>query len=564
MRARVLAAASLALLLTVAGCSSGSQGSSTGSAGPTSSGAASGTAGGTGSDASSGATGSAGMGSGTSSGAASEPAGTPAGAVTIGLGADPGNLDPWSSLSQFNLMLALFSYDTIVSIDADGRPVPALAEKWEQDGDSWTFHLHQGITCSNGTPLTAKTVADNVNWAGDPKNKSPMAGLYLPAGATATASGDSTVTITLKSPSPFFLQGLYGFPIICSDDLSKRDALAAKTSGSGPYVLTEAVPNDHYTYTVRDGYTWGPAGATTAVAGMPKTVTIKVVANETTLANLLLKGDVNIGAVVGQDRTRLAKANLFKVDILSPAGEFFFNQKKGLPMEDENLRKALIAAIDLSELNKVFSSGNGVVPTQMQVMAITCPTESMSNLPAFDVEAAKSLLDQAGWKLGAGGVREKDGKPLSLTLMYDTGSPSIQAAAELAVARWKAVGIDVKATAGDVIGDALFGTATWDISWQGVGTLNPAQLIPFFTGPAPTEGNNFGHTDNSEYAELTAKAMKLPAEKGCSLWNQAEASLLSHVNLAPFSFSPQSFWGSGVTFRMTAGQITATSLRVAS
>ncbi len=51
--------------------------------------------------------------------------------------------------------------------------------------------------------------------------------------------------------------------------MADRASLASATSGTGPYVLTEAAPGDHYTYAVRDGYAWGPDGATTDTEGMP-------------------------------------------------------------------------------------------------------------------------------------------------------------------------------------------------------------------------------------------------------------------------------------------------------
>ena len=83
--------------------------------------------------------------------------------------------------------------------------------------------------------------------------------------------------------------------------MADRATLASATVGTGPYVLSEAAPGDHYTYTIRDGYTWGPNGATTATAGMPGTVVLRIVENPATAANLLLTGDVNAAAVIGPD-----------------------------------------------------------------------------------------------------------------------------------------------------------------------------------------------------------------------------------------------------------------------
>ena len=104
------------------------------------------------------------------------------------------------------------------------------------------------------------------------------------------------MTITLAAPAPFVLNGLASLPMVCDAGMADRKSLDDSTAGTGPYVLTEAVPGDHYTYEIRDGYTWGPNGATTAEQGMPDTVVMKIVENESTTANLLASGEINAGA----------------------------------------------------------------------------------------------------------------------------------------------------------------------------------------------------------------------------------------------------------------------------
>ena len=101
------------------------------------------------------------------------------------------------------------------------------------------------------------------------------------------------MTLKLAAPAPFVLNGLASLPIVCPSGMDDRKSLAQGTAGTGPYELTEAAPGEQYTYQIRDGYTWGPNGATTATEGMPATIVMKIVQNETTSANLLLSGDLN-------------------------------------------------------------------------------------------------------------------------------------------------------------------------------------------------------------------------------------------------------------------------------
>ena len=172
-----------------------------------------------------------------------------------------------------------------------------LATDWSVDGTHGAAHPRRGHH------LLGRLAADRQRRGRQPRlrrrtltNQSPFLGTYYPVGATAVADDAArTVTITLAAPAPFVLNGLTDLPIVCAAGMADRASLASATSGTGPYVLSEAAPGDHYTYTIRDGYTWGPDGASTDVEGMPDTVVVRIVENPATAANLLLTGDVNAG-----------------------------------------------------------------------------------------------------------------------------------------------------------------------------------------------------------------------------------------------------------------------------
>src|SRR4028119_1920357 len=104
-----------------------------------------------------------------------------------------------------------------------------------------------------------------------------------------------------------------------------RPRARAQPAGTGPYELTEAVPGDQYTYQIREGYTWGPNGATTAEEGMPDTVVMKVIQNQGTAANLLIAGEVNAATIQGPDAKRLQGADLFATETPAIVGEQWYN-----------------------------------------------------------------------------------------------------------------------------------------------------------------------------------------------------------------------------------------------
>ena len=476
-------------------------------------------------------------------GAGSSPQGTGAspdqfvdgGTFTMAVGSDPGSLDPQLSASSILNQLTSFAYDSLVATAKDGSIVSQLAKTWKVDGKTVTMTLNDKITCSDGSPFTAADAAANINFMSDPANKSAFVGVYVPAGAKATAQG-SDLTVELAAPAPFVLQGLSSAPMVCKAGLADRKKLEKQTLGTGPFQLKEDVPSDHITYTKRDGYTWGPGGATTAEKGMPATVTAKVVASTTTAANLLLSGGLNAATIIGQDAARMKGAKLYVAEANAVGGENWFNQAAGRPASDPAVRKALTQALNFDQLRAVFTAKQGTAPTTFAaVPPAPCQgTSVVGNLPTGGLDAAKATLDAAGWKAGGDGTRAKDGKPLALTFVYNTQyGPEGAAGGELASAAWKQLGAKVTMTGQDSTAqlNTLFTTGNWDVAWLTLNVSTPDQLVPFFSGPSPQ--NNFSHIKNAAYEAKIAEAAKLPGKQGCATWLEAETALVKAADVFP-------------------------------
>ncbi|MFC7492627.1 MULTISPECIES: ABC transporter substrate-binding protein [unclassified Nocardioides] len=474
------------------------------------------------------------------------------GTFTMALKGDPGKLDPQSSAGTQLFTVNQLAYDNLLSIDAEtGEIQSQLAIDWEVDGKTVTITLGEGITCSDGSDLTATTVADNVAYVGDPKNKSPYLGVFLPAGATAEADDAAgTVTITLAEPAPFVLNGLASLPMVCDAGMKDRKSLADTTVGTGPYVLTEAVPGDHYTYEIRDGYTWGPNGATTDEQGMPDTVVMKIIENEGTAANLLVSGDINAAQVIGPDVKRLDAQGLFAAETTALQGEQWYNHDNGHETSDADVRMALTQALDLAELASVSTAGAGTPATTLAAIEpVSCPGDSVSGvLPAQDVDAAKSVLD---------------GK--TFTFLYSSAAGSgVAAAAELAVQQWEAAGATVTAKGVDetALQGAIFGTGDWDISWVPLNVNSPDQLVPFLSGPGLADGGtNFSGIDNADYTAGVEEASAMNGTEGCDTWLEAESALVAAADIVPFANNLVKTFGNGAEFE-TPGQLVPTSIRM--
>lgn len=490
------------------------------------------------------------------------------GTFTLGLSSDPGALDPQMGAGTSLFTVTQFAYDPLLSVDGESGEIKSgLAKSWDVKGTTVTLTLNDGITCADGAKLTATNVADNVNFVADPKNSSPLLGVFLPVGTSAKGDdAGGVVTLTLAQPAPFVLNGLASLPIVCSKGLSNRASLSKTTAGTGPYTLVEAAPGDHYTYEARTGYTWGPDGATTATKGMPKTVVIKIVENESTAANLLLSGGLNAAQVAGPDAQRLEKAGLFSTVSPALAGEQWYNHAKGRVTDDARVRLALTKALDLAQLQKVLTSGKGSAATTLATNApVACPGDSVAkSLPASDPAAAGALLDQAGWAKGADGRRSKAGKPLSLTFLYQNSVGSGgNAAAELAVQKWKAIGVEAtaKAQSETTLTGTIFGAGDWDVAWVSLNVNSPDQLVPFLSGPAAPKGTNFAAISDADYDTAVKAATALPGADGCSKWLAAESGLIAKASIVPFANTEVRTFGKASRFE-TPGQFVPTSIRM--
>ena len=500
-------------------------------------------------------------------------AGSTAGFVTGGtltelIPSDPGNLDPLTTVTAVTRGLDAYAYDTLINQEPSGKLVSGLATSWQQSGNIYTLTLRSGVTCSDGSALSPATVAANINFLSNPKNKSPLLNLFIPPDAVAKADAStSSVTITLAKPFPFFLEDLTGVGMVCAKGLANPSLLAEGTDGSGPYALTSAVAGQQYTFTVRHGYTWGPGGASTSVSGIPAKIVVKVVSNSTTEANLLLQGEANVAAVQGLASRPLSAAHLYSQSAAAPAGELWFNHSAGHATADPKVRAALMTALDLPQVGEVLAQGQGTAATGLvTVNPKACTGNTVAgSLPSYDQAKAASLLDQAGWTVGSGGIRTKDGKPLELTLLYATDTGGDPASAfELAAQELGKVGAKVQ-----LVGDAttqlesvIFGSGNWDMTNIPLTINTPNEAVPFMSGPAAPSGENFAHIANAAYTSLAAKAAVLPGTSGCVDWNQAETQLFEAADVVPFENVSLPTWAKGATFTTVAGAIVPTSLRL--
>lgn len=476
---------------------------------------------------------------------------------TAATNSDPGSLDPYANNSWFGNWTypAALAYDSLVSFDAEGNTFPLLAAKWDATTTTASFTLREGITCSDGSPLKASDVATDINFVADAANKSVLTGQFVKAGSKATSDDAArTIDVTSSASDPFLLQNLGSLPIVCKKGMEDRKSLVQGTDGTGLFKVTNVVPGSQYTLVRRRDYAWGPGDWKNNQPGLPDKIVLRIIANATTEANLLLAGEINWGVALSQrDAPRLK--SLFKVTQLLPTGVFLFNEAPGHPTQDPAVRRALVQALNLPEVGKVVGEGAGQPTRQIDEYFLpnVCPGDTVAgNIPGEDVEAAKSGLQQAGWIPGSDGIRMKGGKRLTLTMPLYAGFAPFSAAAELMTKKLAAVGMKLVAKGAD--GPAYAEAQTsgrFDLVMQSWSFPSPSQMVGSYKGNPPGKGgNNVGDVQNEEYNQLAEQAATKAGKDGCPLWNQAESALIKALDVVPFWSTPSIQYGHGAMFSL--------------
>lgn len=335
---------------------------------------------------------------------------------------------------------------------------PWIAESWEVNptATEYTFKLKKGVTFSDGTPLDAAAVAKNYDTYGLGNKE-----LKLPVSEVINNYDRSevvdplTVKFYFKKPSPGFLQGtsVIGSGLVSLATLARPfEELgdATKIIGSGPFVVTAETLGKELTLTARKEYAWGPAQHAHQGRAWLDEIKLIVTPEDSVRIGALLSGQAGfIRQVQAYDEKRVQDQ---KFEIYAPSTRGVNNSVVFRPdnalVADVKVRQALLYATNTKEIVQTLFSAN--YPQATSVIASTAlGYVNLSAKLGYDEAKAKQLLDDAGWKLNANGLREKDGKELVLAAYESLPQPQNKETLQLVAQQWAKVGVKLNVLAGD-------------------------------------------------------------------------------------------------------------------
>jgi ABC-type transport system substrate-binding protein len=335
-------------------------------------------------------------------------------------------------------------YDRLVDFDENLRFVPQLAESWEAAADlrSIRFRLRRNVRFQDGTPFNAQAVRFNVERMMDRTRTPTNRPLWDPV-AGADVVDDHTVVIRTRAPYSQLLNSLaHGSGSQVSPAAVEKHGekgIAQNPVGAGPYRLESFTPGQEVVLRAFDGY-WGGKPATDRLV-------FKYILEASTRIAALRTGSVDvIDSVPVQLVAGLRREP--NVDVLvrpslRPMG-LAVNLSRP-PYDDARVRRALNHAIPVQTIaERVFF---GFAKASDSPLAFDTQGYQKQAPYEYSVEKARALLAEAGFRPGASGQLERDGKPLRMALLASEGLfPGDVSIAEIAQRAFQQVGIDVTIT----------------------------------------------------------------------------------------------------------------------
>ncbi len=385
--------------------------------------------------------------------------------LIVGIVAPNGVFNPLFEESAYDADINDAMWAPLLEVGYDGLMVSGIAEMPEvsEDGKKYTFTLKEGVKWQDGTPITSEDIEftfkvlmdktytgrferenlDVVGW----KDYRDDVTDYI---AGFEIIDDRTFSITLNSANGkniyYFnvkplAKHIYGVDYVQGNakDLEKYHRTPF---GNGAYKFVSYKDGEEVVLVANENY----------YKGKPKIENLIFrVVNETNQLLLLQNGDIDVirqGMSVTDENLQLLEQLGFANAIITENlgyGYIAINHKEEI-LQDVNVRKALAYGLDRqSVVEAAFGGQANVIDIPQSTVSWAYPDDEDFVKYPYDPEKAKQLLEEAGWKVGSDGIREKDGVKLSLKFLASSPNSVNDALVPIMIQNYKDIGIEVKA-----------------------------------------------------------------------------------------------------------------------
>jgi peptide/nickel transport system substrate-binding protein len=311
--------------------------------------------------------------------------------ITIAMQLEPPNLDPTGGAAEaIDSVVYLNIFEGLTRFTSDGSVVPALASSWEisEDGLTYTFTLHDGVTFHDGSTLDAEDVKFSLDRARAEESTNAQKGLFAQI-ADVTVIDPLTVQVTLSQPNGAFLFNMaWGDAVIVAPETAATNA--TNPVGTGPYRFGQWVQGDRIELARSDSY-WSDAPALASA-------TFRFISDPSAAFASVMAGDVDVfsGYPAPENLAQFAADPRFQVITGSTEGETILAMNNGqAPFDNPLVRQAVTHAIDRQAIidGAMFGFGTPIgthfAPHNPAYLDLTAQS-------AYDPDRARALLAEAG------------------------------------------------------------------------------------------------------------------------------------------------------------------------
>jgi peptide/nickel transport system substrate-binding protein len=315
--------------------------------------------------------------------------------LVVAQAADPASLHPLLETGLVEASAYGTIYDPLVTLDADGHLVTALAESWERlDERSWRFRLRPGVTFHDGEPFEATSVRFTIERLLDPASSSPIRAQLDAIDRVETPDPRTAVIVTKQPFAPLIaeLTQLMMLPPLYTSEHG-LESLAERPNGTGPFRLVERVRDERIVQERNEQY-WGgsPSVRTLEVRSLPETATRMAAVRS---------GAVDLAVNVPSDQVSTLPSEGMQV-VGRPGVQALYVRlhARKPPLDDVRVRRAIVHAVDVERIIASLYGGRArriTGPYPPEVLGYDAATPP----PTYDPELARALLRQAGIGEGA-------------------------------------------------------------------------------------------------------------------------------------------------------------------
>ena len=417
-----------------------------------------------------------------------ESANKAANAVTVGIAQDLDNsLDPHKAVAAGTKEVMFNVFEGLVKPTSNGDLIPAVASNYtvSEDHLTYTFTLREGAKFHNGDAVTAEDVVYSLKRVAAPTETGVVQVEALSIMADVAAVDERTVAITLTEPSNEFIS--YLTVAILPADYTEQDT---KPVGTGPFTFASRSAQENIILEKFEEY-WGQKAYLDQV-------TFRIIENAEGLLMGLQSGAIDICSHLTTTQVSQLSDSEFSIaqGNMNLVQAMYLNNAVA-PFDNVLVRQALCHAIDRQMILDLAFDGYGtLIGSSMYPAFGKYFDDTLTNHYAYDVDAAKALLAQAGYPGG-----------FDMTITVPSNYQPHMDTAEVVVEQLKAIGVNavIQPVEWETWVSEAYVGRNFQATLVGVdaSTMTARALLERFTS---TYSKNFINYNNAEYDALFAQA----------------------------------------------------------